>query len=299
MSVIAVVQDAPKLFDADETIARFARRLAEAAEANADLVVFPEAFLGGYPKGVDFGVRVGMRLPESRELYRRYFESAFPRGSTRLDKIARLVRDAGVNCVAGLIESEHRTLYCSTATFDRSGAIAGWHRKLMPTAMERVIWGSGDASTIEPAALDIGVAATAICWENYMPRYRAHLYERGTRYWCAPTVDDREVWLPSMRMIALEGRCLVASACQVMTRADGPDEGFHPIQGDDPDAVLIRGGSCIVSPMGEVLHAPVFDQRGVFTVAFDESELIGSALDLDPAGHYTRPDVFPPESDLP
>lgn len=161
----------------------------------------------------------------------------------------------------------------------------------MPTALERLVWGFGDGSTLPAPKTDIGTLGAVICWENYMPQLRLAMYGKGVEFYCAPTVDDRDTWLPSMQMVAQEGRCFVLSSCQYMTRADGPED-YHPIQGDKPDTVLIRGGSCIVSPLGEVLAGPVFNQETILTAELDKNEIIRGKFDMDVVGHYSRPDIF-------
>ncbi|MEM9152738.1 MAG: carbon-nitrogen hydrolase family protein, partial [Cyanobacteria bacterium P01_F01_bin.3] len=234
----------------------------------------PEAFLGGYPKGADFGVRVGSRDGPGRDLFRQYFENAFDPGGDAFKHVRSLVADAGINVVAGLIEPVGNTLHCAAATLNREGEIIGWRRKLMPTAMERIIWGSGDGSTLDIAEADIGRVSATICWENYMPLLRMHQYNQGTQIYTAPTVDDREVWLPSMQMIALEGRCFVVSACQYMTHGDVADNvEYEAIQGDARGTVLIRGGSCIISPFGEVLTGPFYDETGIVSAEIDLADI--------------------------
>ena len=290
--IAAAVQASSKLFDTAATLDVFATKLSEAKAKRADLVVFPEAFIGGYPKGIDFGVRVGMRSPKGREEFKAYFNSAISRDSSEMKHICELVKDTGLNTVVGIIEKDGGTLYCSSACIGRDGSILSWHRKLVPTAMERVIWGQGDGSTMQVAQTDLGTLSMAICWENYMPLYRTHLYNQGTQLHCVPTVDDREVWLPTMQAIALEGRCFVISACQFMTVNDVKADWFKPIQGTEPGTVLIKGGSCIISPMGEILAKPVYNQEALVTAEIDLNEIIGGKFDLDVAGHYARPDVF-------
>ncbi|MEL7481002.1 MAG: carbon-nitrogen hydrolase family protein [Pseudomonadota bacterium] len=295
---VAAVQAAPVLFDPDATLDRFAHWLTEAATAGADLVVFPEAFLGGYPKGVDFGVRVGSRDEAGRDLFRLYYETAFAPDGTAFGKVQDIVAKVGVNVVTGLIEPVGGTLHCAAATLGRRGDVLSWRRKLMPTAMERVIWGFGDGSTLAIAETDIGRVSATICWENYMPLLRQHTYDQGTEIYTAPTVDDRDVWLPAMQMIALEGRCFVVSACQYMTRRDVKDDApFAPIQGDAPDTVLIGGGSCIVSPFGEIIAQPLRGQTGIVSAEIDMTEIIRGKFDLDTRGHYARPDIFSLEVD--
>ena len=290
--IVAAVQTGSKLFDTRATINLFAEKLQAAKALKADLVVFPEAFIGGYPKGIDFGVRVGMRSAQGREHFQAYYDGGISQSSSELEQICDIVKETGVNTVLGIIEKEAGTLYCSSLCINRDGTILSWHRKLMPTAMERVIWGQGDGSTMDVAQTDVGKVSMAICWENYMPLYRSHLYNQGTQIHCVPTVDDRDVWIPTMQMIALEGRCFVVSACQFMTVGDVKAKWFNPIQGTEPEIVLIGGGSCIISPMGDILAAPIYNQEAILTAQIDLNEITQGKFDLDLSGHYSRPDVF-------
>lgn len=289
---IGAAQVGTCLFDGAATLSKFEDYLARAKAAALDLVVFPEAFIGGYPKGIDFGVTVGARTPQGREQFRQYAEDAVARGSKELRHIRSMIKAAGVNIVLGLIERDGGTLYCVTASFNREGEVLSWHRKLMPTAMERVIWGLGAGDDMAVAQMEFGAVSSAICWENYMPLYRAHLYSQGPVIHSAPTVDDRDVWLPTQQMIALEGRCFVISACQYMTRGHVAADWYDPVQGSADDTVLIRGGSCIISPMGEVIAAPVFGEETLVIAAIDLNDIARAQFDLDNRGHYTRPDVF-------
>lgn len=141
------------------------------------------------------------------------------------------------------------------------------------------------------AETPVGKVAAAICWENYMPALRQHYYAAGVEFYCAPTVDDRDIWQTTMRHIAYEGRCFVLSACQYMTRADASPD-YDCIQGNDPATVLIRGGSVIVSPMGDVLAGPIYGQEAVLVADIDPIDIMRGRYDLDVSGHYARPDVF-------
>ena len=287
----AVVQAAPVLFDTAATLEKLGDLLADAAGHGARLVVFPEAFVGGYPKGLDFGARLGMRSPEGREDFRRYYEASIAVPGPETERIGEMVASHAAHLVVGVIERDGGTLYCTALFFAPDGSLTAKHRKLMPTALERLVWGFGDGSTLPAPQTDIGTLGAVICWENYMPQLRLAMYGKGVEFYCAPTVDDRAVWLPSMQMIALEGRCFVLSACQHMTRADGPGD-YHPIQGDAPETQIIRGGSCIISPFGEVLAGPVYDEDAILTAEMDKAEIIRGKYDLDVVGHYARPDVF-------
>lgn len=287
----AVVQDASVAFDPLATLDRVALRLAEAAREKAELVVFPEAFIGGYPKGIDFGARVGMRSDVGREEFERYWRGAIEIPGPVTDRLGELAGEHGVYLVMGTIERSGGTLYCTVLYFSSEGALIGRHRKVMPTAMERIIWGYGDGSTLGVLDTPLGRLGAVICWENYMPMLRMAMYAQGVELYCAPTVDDRELWASSMRHIAREGRCFVLSACQHARRRDFPDD-YHPIQGDDPDTVLIRGGSVIVDPMGNVLAGPVHDRSCVLVADLDMGLIPRGKYDFDPVGHYARPDLF-------
>lgn len=287
----AVVQAAPVLFDTPKTLEKFAQLTAEAADKGANLVVFPEAFVGGYPKGLDFGARLGSRTPEGRDDFRRYYESAIDLPGPEALRLGEAARENGVHLVVGVIERDGGTLYCSALTYAPSGELLYKHRKLMPTALERLVWGFGDGSTIGVVDTPIGRIGSVICWENYMPLLRTAMYAQGVELYCAPTVDDREAWLPTMRTIALEGRCFVISACQYLKRSDGPAD-YHPIQGEAPDTVVIRGGSCIIDPLGNVLVEPDYAGEGIKIAEIDRRIIAQGKYDLDVVGHYARPDIF-------
>jgi nitrilase len=287
----AVVQNAPVVFDAAKTLEKIHQLSAEAAAAGARLVVFPEAFVSAYPKGLDFGARVGLRSAEGRDVFKRYFDSAITVPGPATESLGRTARENGIYLVVGVIEREIGTLYCTAVFFAPDGTLLGKHRKLMPTAMERIIWGFGDGSTMPVFDTAIGKLGAVICWENYMPLLRMSMYSKGIELYCAPTADDRDTWLSTMQHVALEGRCFVLSACQHLRRADCPAD-YAAIQGNDPDTVLMRGGSVIVGPLGQVLAGPLFNQNGVLLAEIDLGEIARSKYDLDVVGHYARPDIF-------
>ena len=287
----AVVQAAPVVFDRDATIARVHKLTADAASQGARLVVFPEAFVSAYPKGLDFGARVGGRTPEGRRMFRRYFESAVDVPGPSVDALGEIAREHSVHLVIGVIERDGGTLYCTVLFFSAEGAFLGKHRKLMPTAMERLVWGMGDGSTMPVFDTPVGKIGAVICWENYMPLLRTAMYAKGVQLYCAPTVDDRETWSRSMQHIAFEGRCFVLSAVQFLRRADCPED-YPAIQGDDPSTVLIRGGSVIVNPQGNLLAGPDYDGEAILIAEINLDEIVEGKYDLDVVGHYARPDIF-------
>lgn len=289
--IAAVVQNAPVVFDALATLAKVSELTADAAKAGATLVVFPEAFVSAYPKGLDFGARVGMRSAEGRDAFRRYFDSAIDVPGPATDSLAATAKACGVYLVLGVIEREIGTLYCTVLFFSPDGTLLGKHRKVMPTAMERILWGCGDGSTMPVFDTPIGKLGAVICWENYMPLLRTTMYAKGIELYCAPTADDRDTWLSSMQHVALEGRCFVLTACQYLRRGDCPAD-YAAVQGTDPDTVIMRGGSAIVGPLGQVLAGPLFNENGLLTAEIDLGELARSKYDFDVVGHYARPDIF-------
>ncbi|MBF0866125.1 MAG: carbon-nitrogen hydrolase family protein [Gluconobacter potus] len=288
---VAVIQAGSSLFDTPETLDRMEAYCEAAAAQGIDLAVFPEAYIGGYPKGLAFGAVLGSRFPEGRDDYLRYWKSAIVVPGLETERIGSFAQRMTAYLVVGVIERDGATLYCTALFFGPDGTLLGKHRKLMPTGTERLVWGQGDGSTIPVFSTEIGRLGAAICWENYMPDLRQSMYARGINLWCAPTVDERDIWQASMRHIAYEGRTFVLSACQFMTRADAP-ENYVCHQGNNPETVLIRGGSIIVSPLGEIIAGPVYDREAILTADIDLEDIIRAKYDLDVVGHYARPDIF-------
>jgi nitrilase len=287
----AVVQAAPVLFDAPKSLQKLADLAADAIRQRVDLVVFPEAFVGGYPKGHDFGVTLGVRSPEGREDFRRLFESAIDVPGPATEFISSVAKDHAIHLVVGVIERDGGTLYCTALIFGPGGQMLGKHRKLMPTAMERVIWGCGDGSTLPVVTTSLGKIGSVICWENYMPLLRTAMYAKGVELYCAITVDDRETWISTIRHIALEGRCFVLSACQYLQRGD-LSSGYPTEKLPASQDVLIRGGSSIIGPLGQILAGPKYGEECVLVADLDRAELARAKFDFDVVGHYSRPDVF-------
>ncbi len=287
---VAVVQDAPVLFDLDKTLDRVERLTKEAGSAGARLVLFPEAFVGGYPQGLTFGAVVGSRTPEGHELFRRYWANSLELSGPGFERIRGVAADAGVFLALGAIERDGGTLYCSVLFFSPEGEFLGKHRKLVPTAAERLVWGQGDGSTITVLDTEIGRVGAVICWENYMPLLRTTMYSKGVQVYLAPTADDRDSWLATMRHIAQEGRCFVLSSCQFLELSDCPaDYEAIAARAGDP---LMRGGSCVIAPTGDVLAGPVYGERTILYADLDLDDVARGKYDLDVVGHYARPDVF-------
>jgi nitrilase len=288
---VAVVQAAPVAFDTRRTLEKTADLAADARRAGAELALFPEAFVSGYPRGLGFGAVVGSRTLEGREQFRRYWDSAIEVASPEVERLAGIAGANRLHLVIGVIERDGGTLYCTVLFFAPDGRYLGKHRKLMPTASERLIWGFGDGSTLPVLQTDVGRIGAVICWENYMPLLRTAMYAKGIEIYCAPTADGRETWLPTVRHIAQEGRCFVLSCNQFARRRDYPAD-YASEFGEDPQTVVSRGGSCIIGPLGEILAGPNYDGEVILTAELDLADLTRARLDFDVVGHYSRPDVF-------
>jgi nitrilase len=287
----AVVQAASLPTDPLASARKAAGLIREAAGAGAKLIVFPEAFLGGYPKGASFGTPVGMRKPEGRADYQRYHEGAIELDGPEVQTVCEATAETGAFVVMGVIERDGGTVYCTALFFDGDKGLIAKHRKLMPTGAERLIWGFGDGSTLPVIDTSLGRIGAVICWENYMPMLRMAMYDQGISIYCAPTADDRDGWASTMQHVALEGRCFVLSSCQHITRGAYPAD-YDCALGDDPSTVLMRGGSMIVAPLGEVLAGPDYSGETILYADIDLSAVVRGKYDFDVAGHYARPDVF-------
>jgi predicted amidohydrolase len=286
---VAVAQIA-STFNVQSTLDKIENCVEEANHASAQLIVFPEATIGGYPKHHAFGTTVGHRTQEGRAIYEEYFKSAITVPGSEIYQLVQMSRKARIFIVLGVIEksSGSGTLYCTAVYIDPEKGYVGKHRKVMPTASERIIWGQGDGSTLnvfEPTNIPGAVISAAICWENYMPLLRYHYYSKNVNIYCAPTVDSRDTWPVTMQHVALEGRTFVLSACQFARTED-----FTGVwtQEREMNEEIIKGGSMIVSPLGSVLAGPSRNKEEVLVADIDLGESIRGKFDLDVVGHYAR-----------
>ena len=290
--IAAVAQTSSVLLDTPATIERALALMADAAAKGAQLLVFPEAFIGGYPKGADFHVYLGGRTPQGRAEFKQYVDAAVTVDGPQIAQLAKAAGRHRMHVVVGIIERDGGTLYCTAVYLGADGRVLGKHRKLMPTALERLVWGFGDGSTLAAVDTPWGRLGAVICWENYMPMLRMAMYQQRVAIWCAPTADDRDSWQSTMQHIALEGRCFVLSACQHLRRTQFPAERMHNRLPEAPDTVLMRGGSVIIDPLGKVLAGPDYNEDALLTAELDLSLVPMGQMDFDVVGHYARPDVF-------
>ena len=293
---VAVVQAAPVLFNREASVEKACRRAGEAAAQGAKVILFPEAFVPAYPRGMTFGTTVGSRSPQGRHTWQAYWANAVDIPSPATAALAAAAAQSKAYLIIGVIERDTQfsqgTLYCTILYFSPDGELIGKHRKLKPTAGERLIWGEGDGSTLTVINTEFGKIGGLICWENYMPLARMAMYSKGVEIYLAPTADARDTWQSTLRHIACEGRCFVLGCNQFVTKAMYPCdlEGLEDLA-RQPETVC-RGGSAILAPLGEVLVGPLYDQEGTLFAELDLGEIPRSRFDFDVAGHYARPDVF-------
>lgn len=292
----AVVQASPVLFNWEATVEKACRLTSDAAGQGARLILFPEAFIPAYPRGLSFGIVVGSRKPEGRHTWQRYWENAVEVPGPATESLGAAAQKANAYLAIGVIERDSQfsrgTLYCTLLYFGPDGHLLGKHRKLKPTAAERLIWGEGDGSTLPVLETEVGKIGGLICWENYMPLARMAMYGKGLEIYLAPTADARDSWQATLRHIACEGRCFVLGCNQFVTKSMyPPDLPMVEELAGEPE-IVCRGGSAIISPLGEVIAGPLFDQEGIIYADLDLSEVARGKLDFDVVGHYARPDVF-------
>jgi nitrilase len=290
----AVIQAAPVLFDLEKTLVKTAELVNQAAEKGARLILFPEAYISAYPRGLSFGTVVGNRTAEGRELWLRYWDSSIDVPGKDTKRLGAMAKKAGAYLVIGVNERDQvsGTMYCSMLYFNPQGELMGKHQKIKPTAAERIVWGESDGSTLSTFDTALGRMGGLICWENYMPLARMSMYQKGVQLYMAPTADSRENWQSTLKHIALEGRCFVFGCNQFVTKSMYPQDlpGIEDLK--HLPETMSRGGSVIINPLGEVIAAPLWDSEGILTAEIDIADVTKSKLDFDVIGHYARNDIF-------
>ncbi len=286
----AAVQASPVFLDRDATVDKAVGLIGEAAAAGAQLVAFPEAYVPTYP---DWVWRTTPWADGPAHWYQRLLHQAVTIPSRSTEVLGKAASAHGVHVAIGVNELVGSTLYNTLLWFGSDGEVLGRHRKLMPTGAERLIWGYGDGSTLSVFNTPIGRLGGLICWENYMPLARYDLYRQGIDIYVAPTWDNSDAWVPTMRHIAKEGRMHVIGVTYCMKGSDIPHDipGRDDLYGGDDDW-LARGNSCIVGPEGELLAGPLEESEGIVVAELDLQRALVSRRQFDPVGHYARPDVF-------
>ena len=288
---VCLIQDSPIFFDKEASLQKL-ESLVQKYSTEADLIVFPESFIPGYPRGFTFGANVGRRSEEGKALYAEYVNNSIDLGSKDRQRLEDLARSSNSYLVIGATEKEsrHGSLYCSMIYVSPKSGLLGVHRKIKPTGTERVIWGEAAGESLVTYDTSIGKLGGLICWENYMPLARMSMYEKGVEIYIAPTADSRQSWTSTMQHVAMEGRCFVLGCNQYFTKSMYPDR-FQPLVKDEVEN-LCEGGSLIVSPTGDILAGPLFGEAGALIAELDLEEVSKSKLGFDVVGHYARKDIF-------
>ena len=291
---IAAAQLTPVFLNKEKTIEKACEAISEAGKNGAELIVFPEAFISGYPDWV-------WLIPNSKgkmlnDLYVRLVENAISVPDDSTDKLCKSAKAAGINVVLGMNErntdKSGASLYNSILFISNEGKIAGIHRKLMPTGGERLIWAQGNGTSLRAYDTSAGRIAGLICWENFMPLARTAIYETGAQILAAPTWDKSPNWLQSMQHISREGGLFVVSTCMAIKIDDIPDDyGFKKLYAEGIEWIN-PGNSCIVDPKGQFIAGPLKEKQDILYADLNMNDIIEAKRMFDVAGHYSRPDVF-------
>ena len=289
---VSVVQDSPVFFNKEESLQKLELLVRKCKSEGSQLVVFPESFIPGYPRGFSFGATIGRRTKEGRELYDNYYQNSIDLATQDKTRLEELAAESGAYLVIGVTEKmqSNGSLYCSMLYVSPTNGLIGVHRKIKPTGTERLIWAEAGGESLVTVDSHIGKLGGLICWENYMPLARMSMYKQGVEIYIAPTADGREVWTSTMRHIALEGRCFVLGCNQYFTKSMYPESLQHLVKDEVED--MCRGGSLIVSPLGKIIAGPLYDTNGILTTELDLDDVVKSKLDFDVIGHYSRDDIF-------
>lgn len=291
---VAAAQLSPVFLNKTRTVEKACSAILEAGENGAKLIVFPEAFISGYPDWV-------WLIPNSKgadlnELYIKLVENAVSVPDPATEQICKAAKKAGINVVMGMnernAESSGSSLYNSLLFISDQGEIMGRHRKLIPTGGERLIWAQGRGDTLKSYDSTAGKLAGLICWENFMPLARTAIYESGAQILASPTWDKSPNWLQSMQHIAREGGLFVISTCMALQMDDIPDDfEFKKLYPEEREWIN-TGNSCIIAPNGKLLAGPLQAEEGILYAEIDLQQIISAKRMFDVAGHYARPDLF-------
>ena len=291
---VAIVQAAPVMFDKAACVDKAVSLIREAAGQKAELIVFPELFIPGYPYGVTFGFTVGSRNEDGRKDWKTYYDNSIVIPSPETGRLGSAAKEAGAWLSIGVSERDSltATLYNTNLIFSPAGELAAVHRKLKPTGAERVVWGDANRDYFPVAETPWGPMGSLICWESYMPLARVALYEKGVTLYISPNTNDNEEWQATIQHIAIEGRCYFLNADLYFTREMYPGDLHCPDEIAKLNEIVCRGGSCVVDPYGHYVTEPVWDKEEILYADLDMEQVPASRMEFDPCGHYARPDVL-------
>ena len=289
---VALVQAEPVMFDKKASLEK-ALAYIDKASGKADLIVFPELFIPGYPIGMNFGFSMGKRTEAGREDWMRYYNASVVAGGDEFKQLADAAIRTGAYISIGFSERDAvtGTLYNSNAVFEPDGTYK-IHRKLKPTGSERVVWGDANKDYFPVTETPWGPIGSLICWESYMPLARVALYQKGITIYISPNTNDNPEWQATIQHIAIEGKCYFINSDMIVTRSSYP-EGLNERSAVDrqPD-IVCRGGSCIIDPRGHYVTEPVWDEETIIYAELDMTLPAACKMEHDAVGHYARPDVL-------
>ena len=290
---IALVQAEPVMFDKDACLSKALDYIHEAAREHAELIVFPELFIPGYPIGLNFGFSMGKRTEAGRADWKRYYDASLVAGSPAFAELGRAAREAEAYVSIGFSERDavSGTLYNSNVIFSPEGE---WsvHRKLKPTGSERLVWGDADRDYFPITQTPWGPIGSLICWESYMPLARVALYQKGITIYISPNTNDNPEWQATIQHIAIEGKCFFINSDMIVSKTSYPDDLHCQGEIERLPEMVCCGGSCIVDPFGHYVTEPLWDEEGIIYADLDMNLAAACRMEHDPIGHYARPDVL-------
>lgn len=290
---LAVVQAAPVMFDKTACIEKTLKLINECTANGAELIVFPELFIPGYPYGMTFGFRVGSRNADGRKDWKVYYDNSILANGPEMQQLIEKAKEQGIYLSIGYSERDAvtGTLYNSNMMIAPDGTAMD-HRKLKPTGSERVVWGDADRDYFPVMETPWGPMGNLICWESYMPLARVALYQKGISLYISPNTNDNPEWQDTIRHIAIEGHCYFINCDMFFTRADYPKTASAGEEIAKLPEIACRGGSCVVDPFGHVVSDTIWDQEGIIYAELDMQKVPASKMEHDVCGHYARPDVL-------
>ena len=290
---LAVVQAAPVMFDKTACIEKALKLINECTANGAELIVFPELFIPGYPYGMTFGFRVGSRNADGRKDWKVYYDNSILANGPEMQQLIEKAKEQGIYLSIGYSERDAvtGTLYNSNMMIAPDGTAMN-HRKLKPTGSERVVWGDADRDYFPVMETPWGPMGNLICWESYMPLARVALYQKGISLYISPNTNDNPEWQDTIRHIAIEGHCYFINCDMFFTRADYPKTASAGEEIEKLPEIACRGGSCVVDPFGHVVSDTIWDQEGIIYAELDMQKVPASKMEHDVCGHYARPDVL-------
>ena len=281
------------MFDKDKCVEKITDLIGKAAAKGAELVVFPELFIPGYPYGMTYGFTVGSRSKAGREDWKTYYDNSILVDGPEMQRIVDCAKEHSVYVCVGYSERDAvtATLYNSNVMIAPDGQTMN-HRKLKPTGSERVVWGDADKDFFPVMETPWGPMGNLICWESYMPLARVALYQEGVALYISPNTNDNEEWQNTIRHISIEGHCFFINADMYFTKDMYP----KTASGDEEIAklndIVCRGGSCVIDPYGHAVSETVWDKEEIIYADLDMQKVPESRMEHDVCGHYARPDVL-------